>query len=70
MILMKIGTLGQYRYQGFARQGKPRADPAGRFLGVGGATGRSSPNPTYPQIGVSPRISATLFWKWPKTRIN
>ena len=38
-----------------------------RFLGGGGgAPGRTSPTPSYPQIRVSPRILATLFWKCTK----
>ena len=45
----------------------PRADPAGRF--GGGATGRA-PNLTYPQNRISPRISATLFWKSEKKNKN
>ena len=42
-----------------------RADPACRF---GGPTDGSSPNPTYPQIRISPRISATLFRKYTKIK--
>ena len=38
------------------------------FLGGEGATGRSSPNHTYPQIMVSPRISATLLWNCTKIK--
>ena len=44
-------------------ESQPLADLAGRF--GGGPPGRTSPTPnlgpTYPQIRVSPRISATLF---------
>ena len=36
-------------------------------LGGGGATGRA-PNLTYPQNRISPRISATLFWKSEKNK--
>ena len=41
-----------------------RIQPAG--LG-GGPTGRA-PNLTYPQNRISPRISATLFWKSEKNK--
>ena len=44
------------------------ANPADR-LGGGAATG-GGPNLAYPQIRISPRISATLFWKSENFKIN
>ena len=54
-----IGTCPPLGTEGALLHRPPLADPAGRF--GGGANWSDLSNLTYPQIRVSPRISATLF---------